>query len=141
MTVPVWMLPGVEPRSSKMWLVALRTETFRLHVHQSSNESNHKLHAARRRMYFRRSRLRCSRYLVLCYWHVEFECRPGHCVFPQHMFHYTKTHFLVSTALAGRTQSRLDGILTSRHRALKSETNASRTACRGGGGVRLVHYN
>ena len=140
MTVPVWMLPGVEPLSSRMWLVPLRAETFRLHVHQSNNESDHKLHAARQRMYFCHSCLCCSRYLVLCYWQVEFECRPRHCVFPQHMFHYTKTHFLVFTTLAGRTQRRLEGIPTSKQRGLKSETDASRTACGGGGGVHLVHY-
>jgi len=38
MTVPAWMLPGVEPRSSRMWLVALRTETFRLHTHHVVTE-------------------------------------------------------------------------------------------------------
>jgi len=116
MTVPAWMLPGLEPLSSRTWLVALRTETYRLNVHHSCDESNHKLHTARQRMYFCHCCLRCSRYLVLGYWHVEFECRPGHCVFPQHMFHYTKTHFLVFTALAGRKQSRLEGIPTCRQR-------------------------
>jgi hypothetical protein len=134
MTVPAWMLPGAEPRSSRMWLVALQTDTFRLNVHQNSTESNHKLRIARRRIYLCHCCLRCSRYLVLCYWHIEFECRPRPCVFPFHMFHYTKTHFLVFTALAGSRQSRLEGIPSSRQRELKSETNASRTACRGGGG-------
>jgi hypothetical protein len=137
MTEPAWMLSGVEPRSSRMRLVALRTGTSRLNVHQSSNESK------RRSMYFCHCCLRCSRYLVLCYWHVDFECRPGHCVFPQYIFHYTKTHFLVFTALAWRTQSPLKSIPISRQRELKSETNASRTACRWEGGegrvVRLVH--
>jgi hypothetical protein len=134
-------VPGVEPRSSRMWLVALRTEIIRLHAQQSSNESNHELHAARQRMYFCHCSFRCSQYLVICYWHFQFECRPGHCVFPQHMFHYTKTHILVFTELAGRRQSQLEDIHTSRQRELKSETNDSRTACRGGGGARLVYCN
>jgi len=141
MTVPAWMLSGVEPHSSRMWLVALRTDNFRFNVHHSSNDSNHKLHAARQHMYFCHCSLRCSRYIVLWYWHLDFESRPGHCVFPQYMFHYTKTHFLFFTALAGRKQSRIEDIPTSRQRELKSETNVSRTACRGGGGIRSVYYN
>jgi hypothetical protein len=94
MTVSVWMLPRVEPRSSRMWLVALRTETFRLHAHQSSNENNHKTahgtatHVLQPMLH--------SLYTVLSVMlrHGEFECRPGHCI-----LHSTSFIILRSTVL------------------------------------------
>jgi hypothetical protein len=77
-------------------------------------------------MYCCHCSLRCSPYTVLRYWNVDFECRPGRCVFPQHIFHYTKTHFLFFTALAGRKQSRLEGIPTS-YFCLKLSTSGCST--------------
>jgi hypothetical protein len=79
MTGLVWMSRGVEPRSSRMWLVALRRETFRVHAHQSGNESNHTTaHGTATHVL---QPLLHSLYAVLIVMlrNGELECRPGHC--------------------------------------------------------------
>jgi hypothetical protein len=85
----VWMSPGVEPRSSRMWLVALRTETFRLHAHQSGNESN------RKAAHSTATHVRCTRYLVLGYGTASSNAAPGIVFFHSTCFIILRSTFLL----------------------------------------------